>query len=339
MRTSKVPTAGDVLTILDAVYDVQQPRESWLRGVLNVLASTWSRGAGVGGVLYDVSSDHRVDTPLIDGLGTPPGWEDAGLAVHRDARFIPHIIARYRSVLCATLPDLIDNPQIAGALADEHYERHGVRGQIMVNGADCSGKGCTLYFFSDKAIALSAPQRDLFSRLATHLATAYRLQRRLDPGAPAVSVGPDAVLTPNGRLEHAEPAAQTRSARQALELAVRQRELARDSSHKDADRVVRSRRGLVEAQWTLLDEYKSGGERYILARENAPRPVGPARLTTREQQVVALAKLGRTNKFIAYELGLAHSTVRVLMARACAKLGAPTRSALVSIPMPPDSST
>jgi DNA-binding NarL/FixJ family response regulator len=38
----------------------------------------------------------------------------------------------------------------------------------------------------------------------------------------------------------------------------------------------------------------------------------------REQQVVALATLGRTNKFIAYELGLAHSTVRVLMARACA---------------------
>jgi DNA-binding NarL/FixJ family response regulator len=89
-------------------------------------------------------------------------------------------------------------------------------------------------------------------------------------------------------------------------------------------------KGLVDARWTLTDHCEPVGRRYVLARENAPKPQGPASLSKREQQVVALATLGRSNKFIAYELGLAHSTVRVLMARACLKLRAKTRSELVA---------
>ncbi|MEO6097530.1 MAG: LuxR C-terminal-related transcriptional regulator [Fibrobacteria bacterium] len=49
----------------------------------------------------------------------------------------------------------------------------------------------------------------------------------------------------------------------------------------------------------------------------------------RERQVAALAELGRSNKVIAYELGLGHSTVRVLLARAAGKPGVKTRIGLV----------
>jgi DNA-binding CsgD family transcriptional regulator len=45
---------------------------------------------------------------------------------------------------------------------------------------------------------------------------------------------------------------------------------------------------------------------------------------------VALALLGRSNKLIAYELGLAHATVRVLTARAASKLGVTSRAALLA---------
>jgi DNA-binding CsgD family transcriptional regulator len=93
---------------------------------------------------------------------------------------------------------------------------------------------------------------------------------------------------------------------------------------------VKSLKGLVDGRWTLVDHYESEGKRYVVARENAPKPPGPPRLSQREQQVVALAVLGRTNKLIAYELGLAASTVRVLMARASAKLRVATRSELVA---------
>jgi DNA-binding NarL/FixJ family response regulator len=90
-------------------------------------------------------------------------------------------------------------------------------------------------------------------------------------------------------------------------------------------------KGFSSRRWTLVDQYESDGNRYVLARENTPATLGPVRLSRREQQVVSMAALGNTNKVIAYELGLAHSTVRVLMARASAKLGAPTRSVLVSV--------
>lgn len=55
------------------------------------------------------------------------------------------------------------------------------------------------------------------------------------------------------------------------------------------------------------------------------------KLSEREQQVVQMATAGSTNKEIAFDLGLAHSTVRVLLARAARKLGARSRVELVSI--------
>jgi DNA-binding CsgD family transcriptional regulator len=58
----------------------------------------------------------------------------------------------------------------------------------------------------------------------------------------------------------------------------------------------------------------------------APRPRS---LSEREREVVALALKGCGNKTIAYELGLAHSTIRVLMARAASKFGAKTRQELL----------
>ena len=58
-------------------------------------------------------------------------------------------------------------------------------------------------------------------------------------------------------------------------------------------------------------------------------PKGPASLSDRERQVTALAASGRHNKLIAYELGLSPATVRVLMARAAAKLGVASRDELV----------
>jgi DNA-binding NarL/FixJ family response regulator len=44
----------------------------------------------------------------------------------------------------------------------------------------------------------------------------------------------------------------------------------------------------------------------------------------------SLAALGRSNKLIAYELGLAQPTVRILMARAARKLGVRSRAELIT---------
>lgn len=327
----KDPSAADLMKILGALYRVEQPRNAWFSGVLQAVASTLERDVWVAGVLYDVSDGTKLRVDAIDGVDLPPGWLQAGIEMNRDPRLAHAIIAGYRSILCATLPELgtVDPPAMRTARRD-YYGAVNMRGQTAINGLDCSGRGCCLYLLSRTPAGLSDSKRELFSRIATHLSTAYRLQRRLSRGEPSRSAEVEAVLKPNGDIEHAEAGAQEPPARQALKLAVRQREGTRSSEPRDAGGVLRKWKGLVAARWTLVDDYESRGQRYVLARENAPAPSGPAQLSSREQQVAALAALGRSNKLISYELGLAHSTVRVLVARACAKLAVPSRSELVA---------
>jgi len=52
----------------------------------------------------------------------------------------------------------------------------------------------------------------------------------------------------------------------------------------------------------------------------APRPSTP-HLSERERDVITRLSLGHSNKEIAYDLGIAHATVRTLARRANAKLG------------------
>lgn len=327
--STELPTAAALMKIFDAVYDVEQPRDAWLNGVLAAMAPALGRGAGIGGLLYDISVDSPALVEVMRGVDVASDWMQAGLVVHQDSRFIPQIVACYRSILCATFPELIGDPRILGELRTDYHDPHDVGGQILINGGDCSGKGCAFYVFSRGSVAISDGQRDLFSRLATHISTAYRLQRQLTSEGARTFKGVEAVLTPAGQLEHAEASVKSPAGCRDLKLAVRQRERARDGTNHDAERVVKSLKGLVSARWTLVDHYESG-KRHVLARENAPKPLCPPHLSPREQQVVALATLGRSNKLIAYELGLAYSTVRVLMARACLKIGVKTRTELIT---------
>jgi DNA-binding CsgD family transcriptional regulator len=333
------PTATDLFRILDAAYDVEQPRERWLDGLMRAVAPILGQGAGVGGLLYDIPGDGQFQVDYLQAFDVPPGWRETGLAIHRDPRFIPKMIGVYRSMLCATLPQLMADPELAPPMRGDYYDHHPVRGQLSINGFDSSGKGCALNLFSEGDVALSEAQRSIFTRLATHLATAYRLQRQFADGVQTKVRGVEAVLTPAGRVEHAEADAKSPEARQELTLAVRQREQTRGDATSDGEPTMRRLRGMVSARWTLVDQFETGGQRYVVARENAPRAMGPALLTPREKQVVSLAALGRTNKVIAYELGLAYATVRVLMARACTKLGASKRAELPGLLRATDSSS
>lgn len=64
---------------------------------------------------------------------------------------------------------------------------------------------------------------------------------------------------------------------------------------------------------------KVDGYHYRIIREGEPR------LTPREGEVVERVMRGLSNKCIAYELGIAHATVRVLLHRAMGKIGVGTR--------------
>jgi len=214
---------------------------------------------------------------------------------------------------------------------DERMGKHAIRDKWMVNGISPSGDGCALWAFSDRKHPLSEGERFLLRKLAPHPEISYRLWNRNAGLDPLSAAAVEAILRPDGKVEHAEHSAKPNEARAALTKSSKLRDWARSSGRRrEPELAVSAWRGLSAACWTLVDSVESDGKRYILARENLPDHSEQLALSTRELQVTALARLGRTNKVIAYELGLSASTVRVLMARAARKLGVRTRSELVT---------
>jgi DNA-binding NarL/FixJ family response regulator len=106
---------------------------------------------------------------------------------------------------------------------------------------------------------------------------------------------------------------------------------ARGTRVPDEDDAIALWHALIAGQWTVIDRVDSDGRRLFIARKNVPAVHRHHALTTREQQVVAHAVLGHSNKLIAYELGLAWSTVANHLTDAQSKLGVRTRAELIQL--------
>lgn len=88
---------------------------------------------------------------------------------------------------------------------------------------------------------------------------------------------------------------------------------------------------LVAGRWTVVDKFERGDERFLVAKRTHDTPKPPRiALTAREHEVVARAAMGQSNKLIAYELGIAPSTVAGHLTKAAEKLGVKTRIELIT---------
>jgi DNA-binding CsgD family transcriptional regulator len=89
-------------------------------------------------------------------------------------------------------------------------------------------------------------------------------------------------------------------------------------------------RGLLCGRWRLVDHFDTGGRRFIIARGTPGEARQPlARLSGRERDACARAAKGCANKEIAAELGIAVSTVGMLLLRATRKLRCTSREELI----------
>jgi DNA-binding CsgD family transcriptional regulator len=265
------------------------------------------------------------------GFNVPPENLALGRYAHARADWAESVLRCYRTHVCGTLDEHIPELHLRRAMRDQ-YEPMGLRDQLLINGVNHSGFGCALYVFSRIPLRLANEERQMLTRIAAHLATAYRLQRRLERASTDCgATGVDAILNTHGGLEHAELTARSMESRRRLTSAVKQREWARTrAGRSNPERATDAWKPLVMGRWSLVDCYERDGQRYITARENFPAPTGLDMLSPRERQVASFAELGRSNKEIAYELGLGHSTVRVLLARAASKLQVHTRAELIA---------
>jgi len=86
----------------------------------------------------------------------------------------------------------------------------------------------------------------------------------------------------------------------------------------------------VGGRSALLDHVERDGRQFVLAVESEPaNRLAP--LSPREREIAQRLARGQTVKMIAYEIGLAPATVRVLIGRAVVKLGARSRAEMCAM--------
>lgn len=209
----------------------------------------------------------------------------------------------------------------------------GIRDTFNIQGADVSGRSLAIMCGRPEHTSVPAVLRNVYQRVAVHLASALRLRRVLgDPGPSAALDSAQAIFDPDGRkLLHVAPEMKGRAldnlrvAAQAVDRA-RSREL-RD----DAPRALELWQGLFSGKWSLVDVFDSDGRRFFVAHLNDPAVANDRRLTRRERQAVMLAVGGHTDELAGYALGIAAATLRVHLKRGMRKLGVDSREQLVDL--------
>ncbi len=167
----------------------------------------------------------------------------------------------------------------------DRLAQSGIHDGINILSMDLDRRGLLLSLGIPAGPTIAPEKRTDLVRAATHIQSALRLRARLAAeslDAPAADDGlesGDAVLTAEGKLLHAEGDATLANARRALQTAVRDMTHARIALRGDAHRALGMWKGLVAAQWTLIDRFESNGERYVVARENTPQLNGLVALT------------------------------------------------------------
>jgi DNA-binding CsgD family transcriptional regulator len=328
---SSTQFAENIVTLIEELYFVERSEEEWLNGILSKACQFLDRGAGLGGVLYNLAPRENLNVQQMIGAKVSEYWLKVGEQMHTAPEFVVDHERMYRTLQCATLQECIRG-SLAADVAADLYRNEGVAGVIMINGLSPTGEGCALYIFSPRNDHLSNKKRELLCRLSSHMATANRLRCRLKASDQKINpVTADAVLSASGKLEHARGAARSGESRENIKRAFDAREWARGSARIDPERASLVWKGLVHAKWSLIDHFESDGKRYVLAQENSIAVAGFTLFSARERECLALALQGRSNKSIAYELGIANATVRVLMSRAAQKAGARSRRELLQM--------
>jgi DNA-binding CsgD family transcriptional regulator len=318
-------TAANHVSVVEAAYLPARSDTEWLQAITTIAEPIISEGFGAIAYIYEGAQGAlRMGARAGWGVSFPiNAFVDPVAAL--DPAFVDQTWRTLSFGLCSESGPLAQMPGAEALIA------HGIHDAVNVNAYDASGIGVMLAAPLPVERLRRPGEAERWTRVAAHIASAFRLRRREVDSSPNTAT---AVLDTRGRIQHAANGETADRLHEKLQQAVLRMEAARGPMRRrDPDGALELWRTLVDAELTLLDHFESGGKRYVVAVANPPvleaekRPL----LSRRERQVVAAAAAGRTNKLIAYELGLAHSTVRVLLARAAQRLGASSRKELIAI--------
>ncbi len=324
----------DAIGLIEAAYDVGKTTQAWIDGVADAAARLDTSNRGLVVALWQLKpGQHPATHFTARGLeNMDPGMLAAFQAEHGE---VPEEMLRamYLEMPSVELASRIpghpfNHPKSVRSL-DEAVTRLALRDLVGINARVDGRHGLLMSFPLAGDNRFGKREERMWTRLAVHLGAGLRLHERVRSAAPE----PDAVLSPRGRLLHAEGDAAAKPCREELAAAAKTVDRARGRLRRvDEHGAVELWRALVRGEWSLVDRFDTDGKRFVIAHKNAPRErISERRLSLREAQAATLLARGYSNKLIAYELGLALSTIANLLARAADKLGAATTLELVQI--------
>jgi DNA-binding CsgD family transcriptional regulator len=314
----------DWIGLIEPIYDLETPsHETWLANLTAAIAPVMGAlGRGVGSLFH--LEDGRLN--MFAGSANDVEYVNRTLALNVGNPDI--ILDCFNGSIFNTMSAHVGRARLKASRAyrENFYPigEHDALGLVARDGGAwgvciCAGLTAIRNVTRDEA----AP----WERVGAHIHAALRLRFRVhgvptfEPVAASVDlrVGIDAIVTPGGKVEHAEPDAQAylESLKQAAVAIDRARARMR---REDPEGALEAWRSLVEGQWSLVESFESDGRRYLLARRNAPdAPLAPL-LTERERNVLSLRARLHGVKLIAYELGVSQASVSRAMQSGMKKL-------------------
>ncbi len=329
-RTTGLATSGDPISLVEAAYRAGADQGAWLNQLADS-ALSFDQGLGL------VAFSGRIvpECGLQFSAHSPRMLPELMSALAEHAAADPRIgaLSAPRASSGATFSEAMGDETCSEVLRPLHP--WGCRDLLGVTSIEPGGFVVGLTIMLPKARTLSRREREQWDRVAAHITAGHRLQRRLLDTSQARQTNTDlgdAIMRPDGQIEHAAENAKTPSARASLRDAALAMDRARSAlRRKNPDEALSMWRALVSGRWSLVDKFDSDGRRFLVAHRNDPRTRALAALSDREQQVTAYLALGHSNKRIAYELGLSESTVSEVSRRSLAKLGISSRADLARL--------
>lgn len=318
----------DPIALIEHAYELGRPDDDWLARIVDAAAPGLDCGIGTSGALWSLPTPGGPATSLASVVTRPELTPLESIIYGEIGDAAPRYYTQVPTFSQASL--LRRDPVIGHTLrrcsAALGHEIRDVIGMVVGDGGHT---GVAIAAFAAVPPRFTERNRQRFLRIALHIGAALRLRTRAREGTLRA---PDAVIDARGKTLHAEPAAQPRSARNALAEAVRAIDRARGALRRRApDEAIELWRALVAGRWTVVDWIDSDGRRLLVAHANAIGGRDDRSLSEREREVAEFLVHGRSNSEIAYALGLGVGTVSRIARDVLRKLGRARRTDLSRI--------
>ncbi|HSY23332.1 MAG TPA: helix-turn-helix transcriptional regulator [Polyangiaceae bacterium] len=321
----------NVISIVEAAYDVGGDVKAWLERLLDEIAPRLDRGFGVGASMY--APDLGPQEIVFTTRHMPPAVLERLVTMSVANPEIFHRVhagQSSRSTVTEALGMTTEEAERWSPYA-EYLHSSGVRELGGVLARDPSGHVVVFTLPMPDTRRPGRQERALWSRIAAHVSAGARLHRAVARlSSDDLTEGAEAVLSPSGALLHGDRCTQGAGARESLRRAAKAIDLARSKARPNDAEALELWQALIAGQWSLVEHFDTDGRRFLVAHKNDPQVTGFRTLTVRERQVLAYVAMGHPLKLIAYTLGLSISTVSQDRRTAMRKMGLETPAAVVA---------